>query len=833
MSQLQLLVSFVGFFLFKTGLISGVPYNGDTGQYLGTFQGQGSSSITGHDIAGVVYVLDARTLLVKEFQYDGRAPDAFFWAGSSPQPDISGEIVPLDDYDIPLKLGEYDADENGLYIILRLPQDISTYRWLSVWCQTFRVSFAQIDIPVNFQSHTRIPISTFTGTRVRADAVYIENNRQIYFENLDYDGSCNEAYYWVGQGAVDSSGYKALDDDFRANPLRSSFTDRDVTVTLPRPLTIHNISYVGIWCHTTGRSLGRITIPTQLNVPIYLEEPYLGKLLGFFNFDGSVEQNQHRVRGTIYAEDENTLFIRDFTFDGLPLATYIWGSPGDGPSPDGDILPVDGSIAPLWDEYEHDYVSVRLPRGKTINDYGSIAVYCRLAAANFGSVTVPDNFIAPGPHDLLNLGFTPRVHNVYARNVKIIDQHTFLFRDVSYDGNGPNAYFWVGVGNTPDEKGWKAYWQIASDNLQVPDVDEISRRTVDPSPIPYDGIGWDGSVDIFVWLPDWLTVFDIGYISLWCIPFSQNFGHIDIPAPADLNIPPYVQLNEFGNYNCEVLKRNQFHVHWRINEEEEEIEVILEGRIQIGEYLAFGISGSETETTMIGSDVVVGFIEPIVQQGGYVTDYYLSSREQCVTSNGNSRGACPDDRLFGTDDVEYEYAAYYEGIATISYTRPLDTGDIYGDKVIPTDRDVYIAWAIGPIDEEGRVLKHHSVPTGNHRINFGRGGSRCEILEGGPGQPMPPWPQLLIFADTPTTFRATIGQSGGRRGYEGIIGQPGWGIAWYINGLLIPVITVKRGVTYRFEVFGGDDDQLSASYHPFYITNDNRGGLVKLPYRRD
>ena len=33
----------------------------------------------------------------------------------------------------------------------------------------------------------------------------------------------------------------------------------------------------------------------------------------------------------------------------------------------------------------------------------------------------------------------------------------------------------------------------------------------------------------------------------------------------------------------------------------------------------------------------------------------------------------------------------------------------------------------------------------------------------------------------------------------------GWGIAWYINGLLIPEIYVVRGKTYTFVVEGGDD----------------------------
>ena len=52
----------------------------------------------------------------------------------------------------------------------------------------------------------------------------------------------------------------------------------------------------------------------------------------------------------------------------------------------------------------------------------------------------------------------------------------------------------------------------------------------------------------------------------------------------------------------------------------------------------------------------------------------------------------------------------------------------------------------------------------------------------------------------------------------------GWGIAWYINGLLIPEIYVVRGKTYTFVVEGGDDKEFPAGYHPFYITDDPEGG---------
>lgn len=52
----------------------------------------------------------------------------------------------------------------------------------------------------------------------------------------------------------------------------------------------------------------------------------------------------------------------------------------------------------------------------------------------------------------------------------------------------------------------------------------------------------------------------------------------------------------------------------------------------------------------------------------------------------------------------------------------------------------------------------------------------------------------------------------------------GWGISWYVNGLLIPELTVVRGRNYTFVVEGGSDPAVPARYHPFYITDDPVGG---------
>lgn len=86
-----------------------------------------------------------------------------------------------------------------------------------------------------------------------------------------------------------------------------------------------------------------------------------------------------------------------------------------------------------------------------------------------------------------------------------------------------------------------------------------------------------------------------------------------------------------------------------------------------------------------------------------------------------------------------------------------------------------------------------------------------------------PWPTRKIT--DPTVISVRIGPTGGKRGYTPITGHPSWGIAWYLNDLLIPELYVERGQTYSFLIEGGDNPSQPARYHPFYITDSSEGGF--------
>lgn len=85
-------------------------------------------------------------------------------------------------------------------------------------------------------------------------------------------------------------------------------------------------------------------------------------------------------------------------------------------------------------------------------------------------------------------------------------------------------------------------------------------------------------------------------------------------------------------------------------------------------------------------------------------------------------------------------------------------------------------------------------------------------------------PPIACYEPEDGVFYAQMGPTGGKKGYSAITGHVGWGISWYINGLLIPEINLVRGKTYTFVVEGGFDPEVSAKYHPFYITDDPIGG---------
>lgn len=64
--------------------------------------------------------------------------------------------------------------------------------------------------------------------------------------------------------------------------------------------------------------------------------------------------------------------------------------------------------------------------------------------------------------------------------------------------------------------------------------------------------------------------------------------------------------------------------------------------------------------------------------------------------------------------------------------------------------------------------------------------------------------------------------------FDSQTGQTSTSLSWYINGLLAPEMWLRRGLTYAFKVYGGNNPHSAEYYHPLIVTDEPHGGYDRL-----
>jgi len=566
------------------------------------------------------------------------------------------------------------------------------------------------------------------------------------------------------------------------------------------PFSLHHLPLVRIVFILLSFSLFQVT---------FGQNGYYGRFIGEFPPDAV-----HNVKGRVYAVNEDTIYIKGFHYDGAGPDAFFWAGSTPLPNAKGFIIPDELGRTIKLSPYKDQNVLLKLPGGRKLKDIRWLAVWCRKFTANFGHVDIPFDLDPPTE---LNLGRLPSLaHGTSADAVILKDSKTIQFRNLRYDGAAPDAFFLVGLGTKPHGNG-----------IKVPDENGSLRRIH----------GYTGQ-DITIRLPGNTTVFDIEWIALYCITYAENFGSVFVPERRHLNIPADVKslVNTVMPFmNCETMFDDLMQISWEIRQPD--IYIQLEGRVDPDIYMAFGLSGDPDRPKMIDSDVTVVWYDQYDKRGK-VVDYFITAKSQCAPQSQS--GACPDLRLSGgREDSQLLSWNYADGILKVAYRRPLTTGDS-ADKTFYVDSPITTVAAIGHLNSRREAAYHSIAFTRSHdthtKIFFNRvlPVRNCrpfinetdlmkEYLRAAPDA----WPQSVI--ENEHIFRAQIGPAGGSRGYTAITGEQSWGIAWWINGLLIPEIHVRRGQNYTFIVEGGNDPSRQARYHPFYITNNREGGGGQEP----
>lgn len=92
---------------------------------------------------------------------------------------------------------------------------------------------------------------------VQSGPIEVENNNIIHIRNLYYDGKAEEAYFSVGTDKPSSNGTLVPNEFGTMQPL-SLYHDKNVTIKLPRNITIADIDYLAIWDVNLKISFGHV-----------------------------------------------------------------------------------------------------------------------------------------------------------------------------------------------------------------------------------------------------------------------------------------------------------------------------------------------------------------------------------------------------------------------------------------------------------------------------------------------------------------------------------------------------------------------------------------------
>ena len=126
-----------------------------------------------HGIAGSLYAVDENILLLKRFEYDGQADEAFFWVSNSGDgPSDVGTILPYpfggifygsDDVDAPILFGVFNGSQD---IRLTLPEDmkVTDLKWFSVWSRSGKKSLGEVIFPNGFSLTKRLQSGSSVNT---------------------------------------------------------------------------------------------------------------------------------------------------------------------------------------------------------------------------------------------------------------------------------------------------------------------------------------------------------------------------------------------------------------------------------------------------------------------------------------------------------------------------------------------------------------------------------------------------------------------------------------------------------------------------------------------
>uniref|UniRef100_A0A224Y2V4 Chitin-binding protein n=1 Tax=Rhipicephalus zambeziensis TaxID=60191 RepID=A0A224Y2V4_9ACAR len=225
-----------------------------------------------HSFSGDVYAASENSIVIRNLNYDGAGPAAYFWGGFNSDLDNNGEQLP-DEHG---SMNVLKAYQNG-EVHLRLPKKITDYKSIGMYCKKFAADFGNVKIPAGYELPREQSLGRLNPRQhnTMASEVILKDSATMMLRQFDYMGNCPGSAYFVAATTPNPQMdqlVRLMYDDGKTGKLER-YDRKDVTVMLPSGHHWNEYRWFSVYCMDTRQSYADLNIDQSITEKLPLYDP--------------------------------------------------------------------------------------------------------------------------------------------------------------------------------------------------------------------------------------------------------------------------------------------------------------------------------------------------------------------------------------------------------------------------------------------------------------------------------------------------------------------------------------------------------------------------------
>nr|XP_037274844.1 protein Skeletor, isoforms B/C-like [Rhipicephalus microplus] len=251
-------------------LVACITPHGISAAYYG--KALGPVIMKAHGFSGDVYAASENSIVIRNLNYDGNGPAAYFWGGFNSDLDNNGEQLPDENGSMNVLKGYQNAE-----VHLRLPKKITDYKSIGIYCKKFAADFGNVKIPAGYELPREESLGRLNPRQhnTMASEVILKDSATVMLRQFDYMGNCPGSAYFVAAPTPNPQPEQLTRltcDDGKMSKLER-YDKKDVTAMLPTGRHWNEYRWFSVYCMDTKQSYADLSIDPSITEKLPLYDP--------------------------------------------------------------------------------------------------------------------------------------------------------------------------------------------------------------------------------------------------------------------------------------------------------------------------------------------------------------------------------------------------------------------------------------------------------------------------------------------------------------------------------------------------------------------------------